>query len=92
MCHWRSAEEILARPAFTLSGTKTDVELFTVSAAELGFKKETASLRQIYARARQLGFGLAAAEIAPQLSSTFSRSVNFSSSEWSRSKHGRASP
>ncbi|KRR24659.1 hypothetical protein CQ13_24910 [Bradyrhizobium retamae] len=62
-----SAREILARPAFTLSLTKTDLELFTVSAAELGFQTETASLGQIYARAQQLGFGLAAAEIAPHL-------------------------
>jgi uncharacterized protein YjiS (DUF1127 family) len=62
-----SAGEILARPAFTLSATKADVELFTVSAAELGFQAETASLGQIYTRAQQLGFGLAAAEIAPQL-------------------------
>ena len=31
------------------------------------FQAETASLGQIYARAQQLGFGLAAAEIAPQL-------------------------
>ncbi|MEH2506495.1 uncharacterized protein YjiS (DUF1127 family) [Bradyrhizobium sp. AZCC 1578] len=62
-----SAGEILARPAFTLSATKTDVELFTVSAAELGFKTETASLGQIYARAQELGFGLATPEIAPQL-------------------------
>ena len=62
-----SAGEILARPTFTLSATKADVELFTVSAAELGFQTETASLGQIYARAQQLGFGLAAAEIAPQL-------------------------
>ena len=62
-----SAEEILARPAFTLSATKTDVELFAVSAAELGFQTDTASLADIYARARQLGFELAAAEVAPQL-------------------------
>jgi hypothetical protein len=62
-----SAAEILARPAFTLSASKTDVELFTVSAAELGFQTETAPLGQIYARAQQLGFGAAAAEIAPQL-------------------------
>jgi hypothetical protein len=62
-----SAEEILARPAFTVSATKTDVELLTVSAAELGFQTDTASLADIYARARQLGFGLAAAEVAPQL-------------------------
>jgi hypothetical protein len=62
-----SAEEILARPAFTVSATKTDVELMAVSAAELGFQTDTASLADIYARARQLGFGLAPAEVAPQL-------------------------
>jgi hypothetical protein len=61
------AGEILARPAFTLSATKTDVGLIAVSAAELGFQTDTASLADIYARARQLGFGLAAAEVAPQL-------------------------
>lgn len=62
-----SAGEILARPAFTLSATRTNVELIAVSAAELGFQTDTASLADIYARAQQLGFGLAAAEIAPQL-------------------------
>ena len=62
-----SAGEILARPAFTLSATKTDVELFAVSAAELGFQADTASLADIYARAQQLGFGLATAEVAPLL-------------------------
>jgi hypothetical protein len=43
------------------------VELIAVSAAELGFQTDTASLASIYARAQQLGFGLAAAEVAPQL-------------------------
>jgi len=62
-----SAEEILARPAFTVSTTKTNVELFAVSAAELGFQTSTVPLAEIYARARQSGFGLAAAEVAPQL-------------------------
>ena len=62
-----SAGKILARPTFTLSATKTNVELFAVSAAELGFETDTASLADIYARAQQLGFGLAAAEVAPQL-------------------------
>jgi hypothetical protein len=61
------AEEIIARPAFTLSATKTDVELIAVSAAELGFRTESASLANIYARAQQLGLGLAAAEVGPQL-------------------------
>ena len=31
------------------------------------FQTDTASLADIYARAQQLGFGLAAAEVAPQL-------------------------
>ena len=61
------AEEILARPAFVVSSTKTDVKLVAVSAAELGFKTDTATLTAIYARARQLGFELAAAEVGPQL-------------------------
>jgi hypothetical protein len=61
------AEEILARPAFTVSAAKTDVALVAVSAAELGFQTDTVSLADIYARAQQLGFGLAAAEVAPQL-------------------------
>lgn len=38
-----------------------------MSAAELGFKTDTASLADIFARAKQLGFGLAAAEVGPQL-------------------------
>ena len=62
-----SAEEVLARPAFTVSTTKTDVELVALSAAELGFQTVTVPLADIYARAQQLGFGLAAAEVAPQL-------------------------
>ena len=61
------AGQILARPAFTLSVTKTNVELLAVSAAELGFKTDTASLASIYARAQLLGFELAAAEVGPQL-------------------------
>jgi hypothetical protein len=59
--------QILARPAFTLSLTKTNVELFAVSAAELGFYTDTASLADIYGRAQELGFRLAPAEVAPQL-------------------------
>jgi hypothetical protein len=35
------AEEILARPAFTLASTKTDVDLVVVSAAELGLSGES---------------------------------------------------
>ena len=61
------AAEILARPAFVVSSTKTEVELVAVSAAELGFKTDTVTLTAIYARARELGFKLAAAEVGPQL-------------------------
>jgi hypothetical protein len=61
------AGEILARPAFGVSSTKTNVELFAVSAADLGFKTGTVTLANVYARAQQLGFGLTPAEIAPQL-------------------------
>jgi hypothetical protein len=62
-----SAQEILARPAFTVSATKTSVELVAVSVAELGFQTDVVRLADIYARAQQLGFGLAAPEVAPQL-------------------------
>src|SRR4051794_1879198 len=48
------AQETLARPAFTVGTKKTTVELFSVSAAELGFQADTAPLADIYARARQL--------------------------------------
>ncbi|MGY8685916.1 hypothetical protein Q2941_50760 [Bradyrhizobium sp. UFLA05-153] len=43
------------------------MNLFAISAAELGFQTDTVPLAEIYARAQQVGFGLAAAEIAPQL-------------------------
>jgi hypothetical protein len=62
-----SALEILARPAFIVSATKRSVELVAVSVAEFGFQTDVVRLADIYARARQLGFGLAAAEVAPQL-------------------------
>jgi hypothetical protein len=62
-----SAAEILTRSTFALFATKTDVDLLVVSAAELGFETDTAPLASIYARAQQLGFGLAAAEVAPEL-------------------------
>ncbi len=61
------AGQILARPAFTLSVTKTSVDLFAVSAADLGFDTDAASLADIYGRAQQVGFRLAPAEVAPQL-------------------------
>jgi hypothetical protein len=62
-----SADEIIGRPVFTLSGKKTEVKLVAVSPAELGFEGETATLGNIYARAHLLGLQLAPAEVAPQL-------------------------
>lgn len=43
------------------------MDLVLVSAAELGFKTDKATLAAIYARVREIGFELAAAEIGPQL-------------------------
>jgi hypothetical protein len=61
------AEQILWRPAFSLSPARIDVDLVSVSAADLGFRGRTAPLAGIYAQAKKLGFELAAAEIGPQL-------------------------
>lgn len=61
------AAEILARPAFTVGLRKVDVELVTVSPAQFGFRSDTATLADVYARARELGFELVAAEVGPQL-------------------------
>jgi len=61
------AAEILARPTFMLGSRTTDVELVLVSPAQLGFTSDTVTLADVYARARQLGFELAAAEVGPQL-------------------------
>lgn len=61
------AAEILARPTFTTSSQRANVELVNLSPAQLGFASDTVTLANIYARAQQLGFELAAAEIGPQL-------------------------
>ncbi|MBW7972592.1 hypothetical protein HYH08_24305 [Bradyrhizobium sp. BR 10289] len=61
------AAEIIARPTFAVASQKTAVELVTVSPAELGVTSDAATLADVYARAGQLGFELAAAEVGPQL-------------------------
>jgi len=61
------AEQILWRPAFSLSPARRDVDLVKLSAADLGFRGRTASLAKIYAQAQKLGFQLASPEIGPQL-------------------------
>ena len=61
------AEEILARPAFTLTSTKMDVDLVVLSAAELGVSTDITSLADLYARAQYRGLVLAPAEVGPLL-------------------------
>jgi hypothetical protein len=61
------ADEILGRPAFNLSKMRRDARLVVLAVSELGFEAEGASLADIYARARQLGFELCPAEVGPQL-------------------------
>ncbi|MDF0498694.1 hypothetical protein P0R27_35985 [Bradyrhizobium yuanmingense] len=61
------AAEILARPTFTVSSQKTNVELLDLSPAQLGFTSDTVTLGNVYARAQRLGLELAAAEVGPQL-------------------------
>jgi hypothetical protein len=61
------ADEILARPAFTLAAAKTGVDLVVVSAVELGLTTGSASLGDIYSRAEKLGLSPAPAEVGPEL-------------------------
>lgn len=67
-CHLEAlANEIIGRPAFALSRTRTEVDLVVLSVFELGFGKQGASLKDIYARAKSLGFALCPPEVGPQL-------------------------
>ncbi|RTE88414.1 MULTISPECIES: hypothetical protein [Bradyrhizobium] len=61
------AAEVFARPTFLIATRKTNIELALVSPAQLGFTSDTATLADVYTRARNLGFELAAAEVGPQL-------------------------
>jgi len=67
-CHLEElANEIIGRPAFALSRTKTEVDLVVLSISELGFGTQKPSINNIYARAESLGFELCPAEVGPQL-------------------------
>jgi hypothetical protein len=61
------ASQGLDGPSFSVSKTKTDIDLVLLSVAELGFEGESAQLAEIYARATQLGLEPCPAEVAPQL-------------------------
>ena len=58
--------DIMGKPAFTLASQETTVDLVNVSVADLGFTKATA-LKDIYARALELGLSLCPVEVGPQL-------------------------
>jgi hypothetical protein len=68
-----TAEEILHRPAFTVSQGRTDVQLVVLSAAQLGFGAQGAgaaggaTLAEIFRRAGQRGLELCPAEVGAQL-------------------------
>ena len=62
-----SADEILGRPAFPYSKTKSDLDLVVVTAADLGFPPGSTPVAEIYRRAMQLGLELCPAEVGPQL-------------------------
>jgi hypothetical protein len=60
------ANDILSKPAFTVSETEQDVELVNVSVEELGFK-QGACYADICKRASGLELDLCPAEVGPQL-------------------------
>jgi hypothetical protein len=62
-----TADEMLGRSAFNLSKMRRDTRLVVLAVSQLGFDEDGASLADIYARARQLGFELCPAEVGPQL-------------------------
>ena len=61
------AKEVLSQPGFTVSKSRTEVNLAVLSVADLGFGGKGASRAEIYRRAAQLGLGLCSVEVAPQL-------------------------
>jgi hypothetical protein len=67
-CHTgQRARAVLAAPNFTVSPSKTDIDLAVVSVAALGFGEEGASFSAIHARAAELGLELCPVEVAAQL-------------------------
>jgi hypothetical protein len=62
-----SADEILGRPAFPFSSSKTELDLVVITAADLGFAPGSIAVAEIYRRALQLGLELCPAETGPQL-------------------------
>jgi hypothetical protein len=61
------AKEVLNQPEFTVSKSRTEVNLAVVSVADLGFGEKGASRAEIYQQAAQLGLDLCPPEVALQL-------------------------
>jgi hypothetical protein len=53
-----SVDEAIGRPSFPFTKTKIGRDLIVISAADLGFPQDGASINAIYARARSLGLEL----------------------------------
>jgi hypothetical protein len=86
-CHLEAlANEIIGRPAFALSRTKSELDLVVLSVFELGFGKQGASIKDIYERAELLGFALCPPEVGPALR------CSTSTSRWANSFTSRCSP
>jgi hypothetical protein len=62
-----AAQEVLHRPAFAVSRSRTDVQLARVSVAQLGFGPAGATLADIYRRAARSGLELCPPEVAAHL-------------------------
>jgi len=72
--------DILGKPAFTVSETETEVNLVNISVAKLGFKNG-ATRKDIYERAISLGLELCPNEVGPQLRLQYKDQPN---GEWLR--------
>jgi hypothetical protein len=60
------ANNILTKPAFKASETKTKIDLIKTTVRELGFK-DGATYKDICAKAKEFGLDLCPAEVGPQL-------------------------
>jgi hypothetical protein len=60
------ARDIMGKKEFAIASSETTVDLVIRSVKELGFTRAT-PLREIYAKAQEIGLGLCPAEVGPQL-------------------------
>jgi hypothetical protein len=62
-----TAVQILVAPEFRLGREAMKLDLVAISVSALGFARDKAALKNVYARAQSLGFALAPPEVGPQL-------------------------